>query len=154
MPSTPAGLHYAPHGARIAAYLIDIFIMLPVALIVENIFGSAQLHTAFINIAIAATYYGGFVQSEWCATPGKRIMNLVVLTPDGRRLGWRDALARYFAVLLPGLPANLSIIPLELAFIIIIWLCIAWYGLILITEQRTAIHDLLCNTRVFEGRAI
>ncbi len=88
----------------------------------------------FVSWIISITYSVYFITSKNQATPGKRIMNIYVATKDGQKLSLNRCFARFFASLLSGILFGIGF--LMVAF----------------TKEKTALHDLLCNTRVFYGK--
>jgi uncharacterized RDD family membrane protein YckC len=79
-------------------------------------------------------YYAYFWTSDWRATPGKRIMKLIVVTHDGAPLGIGRSLWRTVALSLSGL---VIIGPL----------------LVIFTQRRQGLHDLLAGTVVVKENA-
>jgi uncharacterized RDD family membrane protein YckC len=88
---------------------------------------------SLINIAIAACYEAFFV-AKLSATPGKMVIGVKVVRPDGSRVDLGRAFGRYFAKLLSGLI-----------------LCI---GFIMVgfDSQKRGLHDMICDTRVIKSR--
>lgn len=78
--------------------------------------------------AVSLAYMVGF-HGRWGATPGKRLLGLVVVTLDGSPIGYAGALRRYLA-------GTLSLITFGLGYLMIL------------TPQRRALHDLIAGTRV------
>ena len=138
--------------SRAAAYIIDVAILYPAGAIISMLFGPLSFMSLMLSVIIAASYQGWFLQSHWCATPGKRVMRIVVLRPDGSKLDLRGGLERYFCTLFPALPIYSNAISIELGMILSFWFSVIWFGLVLITEERTTLHDIICKTRVFEGK--
>lgn len=81
------------------------------------------------EIAVFAFYHGFFL-SRYGATPGKMVLNLKVIRPDGGRISFARAVGRMFAEYLSGL------------ILMVGYLMAAFDG-----EKRT-LHDHLCDTRV------
>ncbi len=82
----------------------------PVIFIIEAI-------VYLIIFAIGAVYHTWWVGSKWQATPGKRIMNCVVVTPDGKRIDYGHAFGRHMACILSWLP----FMPLCIGFFLAGW---------------------------------
>lgn len=74
-------------------------------------------------------YYTAGV-AVWSTTIGKRLLGLYVLRPDGSRVGWGRALARYWAPML-------SAVLLGVGFLMVAF-----------RPDRRALHDLICGTVV------
>lgn len=75
-------------------------------------------------------YFALFESSHWSATPGKKLLGMVVVDRDGRRIGFLRATGRFFAKFL-------SMIPLCLGFILAAW-----------NPRKRALHDYLAGTLV------
>jgi uncharacterized RDD family membrane protein YckC len=88
----------------------------------------------FISWVVSISYSLYFITSPKQATPGKRIMNIYVATKDGKKLSTNLAFARFLASLLSGLLLGFGFL------------------LVFFTKEKTALHDLICNTRVFYGK--
>jgi uncharacterized RDD family membrane protein YckC len=90
----------------------------------------------FILIALAGAwlYYAYCESSEWQATPGKKVLNLVVTDLEGNRVSFGRASGRYFARLITNL------IP-------------AWIGYIMagFTEKKQALHDMIASCLVLRA---
>lgn len=149
-----AGLKPAGFLPRLAAFMIDGLILYPAGMIITAAFGYMSLAGALVGLAVGGFYHVYFIQSTWCATPGKRIMQLMVLRPNGARLDTRGALERHIGMMLPFLVLYSSSLSPVMATILFFWLSLVWFGLIGVTEQKTALHDVLCNTRVYEGKTL
>jgi uncharacterized RDD family membrane protein YckC len=88
---------------------------------------------SLINMGIAACYEAFFI-ANLSATPGKMVIGVKVVRPDGSRVDLGRAFGRYFAKLLSGLI-----------------LCI---GFIMVgfDSQKRGLHDMICDTRVVKSR--
>lgn len=88
-----------------------------------------QRTDTWIDWAAALMGVGYFTAgvAVWSTTIGKRLLGLSVQRPDGARVGWGRALARYWAVAL-----------------------LVWFGFLLVAlrPDKRALHDLLCDTVV------
>jgi uncharacterized RDD family membrane protein YckC len=87
-----------------------------------------------IWIVLGALYQGYFLARHWQATPGKRVMGCVVVTREGKRLTFKQAVWRFFACFLCWFPIPYL---LSIGFFMIGW-----------TREKTGLHDMLCGTRV------
>jgi len=76
-------------------------------------------------------YFAGFESSSWQATPGKKVLNLVVTNLTGTRISFGRATGRYFSKWVSEL------IPLAIGYI-----------LAGITERKQALHDMIASTLV------
>ena len=71
-----------------------------------------------------------FFIGKYGATPGKMLMKIKVVTPDGGPVSYGRATGRYFAKML-------SAIILYIGFLMAFW-----------DEEKRALHERICNTRV------
>ena len=78
--------------------------------------------------------YALFLSSGWQGTPGKRIHGIRVVTTDGEAVTFWRAFGRYFANIA-------SLLPLAVGYMMAGW-----------TREKTALHDVICTTRVIHGR--
>jgi uncharacterized RDD family membrane protein YckC len=79
-------------------------------------------------------YYAYFESSDWQASVGKKVMNLVVTDMNGNRISFGRASGRYFAKIISGL------IPLGIGYI-----------LAGITEKKQALHDMIASCLVLRA---
>jgi uncharacterized RDD family membrane protein YckC len=141
-PPTPAPV-YVGLVTRAVAFVIDAALILLVELIigVSGVVIITVLHLpkevnailavlgGIIYIVWSVSYFVGF----WCATgqtPGARVMQFRVLTPEGKVVGPRRGLIRCFGLLLAALPL------------------FAGYVLILFDHQRRGLQDRMAGTVV------
>lgn len=153
----PAKAVYAGFWIRFVGVLIDGVIMAVVAGILQvAVFGSMLAMPALqqgrppdvsaiapmmgmiglmyvVQIALASTYEALFI-AKLGATPGKMVIGVKVLRPDGAMLSVARAYGRYFAKIL-------STLTLMIGFII------AGFD-----SQKRALHDMICDTRVVKSR--
>jgi uncharacterized RDD family membrane protein YckC len=87
---------------------------------------------------VGTVYHTWFIGSKWQATPGKRVMNCVVVTRDGKPIDYGHAFGRHIACILSWLP----IWPICIGFMLAGW-----------TREKTALHDLIASTRVVRAQA-
>jgi uncharacterized RDD family membrane protein YckC len=152
---------YAGFWLRFVAHLIDGFItgialmalLVPIALLgglgaaVRGIHPDAPpdpaVFLAFgstIALMVVGSLVGGwlynayFESSDWQATVGKKVMNLVVTDLQGNRLSFGRASGRFFAKIVSGL------IPFGIGYI-----------LAGITEKKQALHDMIAGCLVFRN---
>ncbi|WP_192499220.1 RDD family protein [Skermanella pratensis] len=135
------GVRFAGFWIRAAAALVDGFVLGLVSAFIGIVVVSAMLWIGIgegtaqgvgqvLSTVVAIAYYTGFHSSERQATPGKRVLGIHVMTRDGGRLTPARALGRYFALILSAIPFGLG------------YLMAGW------TRDKTALHDLVCSTRV------
>lgn len=150
---SPLGVfNYAGFWIRVAAYIIDAIIVGVANLILQFVYTSItalpdmsntmsnnpQMFRQFmlfyiilflLEFAIGAGYPTFFI-GKYGATPGKMICGLKVIRPNGSRVSYLRAFARYFAQVLSGLI-----------------LCIG-YLMVAFDDECRALHDRICDTRV------
>lgn len=147
---------YAGFWVRFFAGFLDLMILAPLIFLlfyffgiddyqmvkITNDFGSYSYASGFgdgeyldlMNYAISIAYIAYFLASKQQATLGKRVMGIYVGNPDGSKLSWQKSLMRAAA-------SMLTAATLGLGFVMLIF-----------TKEKTALHDLICNTRVFHGK--
>jgi len=141
--------HYGGFWIRFVAYLIDALIVGFASVAVQAVLiptmranasltpqagGLALVGIAYIvGVALAATYEGLFVY-KLGATPGKMVLGLRVVRPDGGPVSLGRAIGRYFAKMLS-------------AIILLIGFIMAGFD-----REKRALHDILVDTRVIKRR--
>jgi len=88
---------------------------------------------SMLNMVIGACYEAFFVANLW-ATPGKMVIGVKVVRPDGSRVSLGRAFGRYFAKILSGLILAIG------------------YIMIGFDSQKRGLHDMICDTRVIKSR--
>lgn len=136
---------------RFLAYLLDsLLAFVGISIVIAPLdTPSAAMAAAFL---CQLAYSVMFTSSGWQATPGQRLLSIRIVRNDGRRLDRADALQRFLAYIMPTLPMHASFIDPQLAPMLTVWLSGIWFAPILLREERTGIHDMLCGTRVVVGR--
>lgn len=125
------GAEFAAFKPRAIAFLIDVVPLYIVALMLTSImpgFGG------MLWLVGTGVYFTLFTAGTWQATPGKRCMGLQVIRTNGAAVDRAHALGRYF-----GYIASSTIFGLG-------------FFLPLFTAEKTALHDLLSDTRVIYGK--
>ncbi len=151
MNDTQQPTQYASFWSRSNAYGYDVIIVQLIALMPMFVFytfpsmeqllqqsdEAGDWLSAFTNIAlvVSAAYNILFTASSWQATPGKRHCNMRVVNADGSKLTLKQSAIRHAS-------SGISTI-------------IAWLGFlpVLFTKERTALHDMICQTRVISVKA-
>ncbi len=144
---------YAGFWVRFFAGVLDIALMMPLLVAALYLFGvtdaikitddfgnysylSVSSDNQFVDIALYAisiAYLAYFIAGKKQATLGKRWMGIYVGNVDGSKLSWKKSLARALASILTALTCGLGFI------------------MMIFTKEKTALHDLICGTRVFHG---
>lgn len=152
----PGQMVYGDFGVRFVAKLIDGIVGWVAGMIINVglamlFFGSfifqpkandpavmgkfmAYQGTSFLVGMTFAVLYSWFFLSRYSATPGKMVMGLKVVRSDGSQLSGGRIVGRYFAELLSTMI-----------------LCIG-YIMAGFDEERRALHDRICDTRVIKSR--
>ncbi|MGE8238848.1 MAG: RDD family protein, partial [Stenotrophomonas indicatrix] len=142
---------YAGFWKRVAAYMIDYFVLVIPGSIIGAILGVvlgasmgavgsgessieivAQLASALINLGIGMAYYTWFHASRGGATLGKMAVGIKVVRGNGERLTKARAFGRYWAMLLSSFTLGIGF--LMAAF----------------TERKQGLHDMICDTLVVD----
>jgi len=147
----PPERRFASAWIRLAAYVIDELFCLAALFVVAHILVSLsaalfgfeatkaylvdhEVVGDVIGLVVVLAYQGFFMAGAWQATPGKRLCGLYVIRTDGARIDVAIAVLRYLCYFL-------SFLPFGAGFAMIFW-----------TNERKALHDVLCGTRVVHGR--
>ena len=147
----PKAVVYAGFWLRFAAYVIDQIILSIVTVIIVFILGfvmglffaaigmdtptirtiSAALGY-FFGVIVAWIYYAVSESSPDRATPGKRVIGIIVTDLDGNRISFGRASGRYWGKMLSSI-------------ILMIGFLMAGF-----TEKKQALHDILANCLVLK----
>ncbi len=139
----PGRLEYANFWPRFGAKLIDSIIMnvasgivqfgliIPAMFLTKNetLQGAAYIIGYVLSLAINVGYSVYFLV-KYSATPGKMALGLKVVTAEGEPLTAGIAVGRFFAEIVSALT------------------CFVGYIMAAFDEERRALHDRICNTRV------
>jgi uncharacterized RDD family membrane protein YckC len=139
----PGRLEYANFWPRFGAKLIDSIIMNVASGIVqfgllipalfltgnETIQGVAYILGYLLSLAMNVAYSVYFLL-KYSATPGKMALGLKVVTAEGQPLTMGIAVGRFFAELLSAFTCGIG------------------YIMAAFDDERRALHDRICNTRV------
>lgn len=136
------GAPFAGFWIRVVAALIDGVILFIPNLVLSMIFGTHDAQgvphiSPLGNLIIIAMYFGYFTTlqgGKWQATVGKRLLGIHVMRTDGSSISHLRAFGRYAASILS-------------AIILLIGYIMAG-----VTREKTALHDLICDTRVVYGK--
>lgn len=133
---------YANVGKRFAAVFIDGIIIM-ILVIVPIIVATAYMKTdkgaeapGWFTALMLVLQYGLpaafeiFFIGKYGATPGKMLMKIKVVTPEGGPVSYGRATGRHFAKLLSG-------VILYVGYLMAFW-----------DEEKRSLHDRICKTRV------
>jgi uncharacterized RDD family membrane protein YckC len=138
------GLVYASVWTRFGAVFLDGIILFVVNTLVGLVAGltfvqaagaqpgdqiRVQIILLIINMSIAAGYETLMI-GKYGATLGKMAAKVRVVTAEGGRVSYARALGRYFSKFLSAM------------------LCLIGYIIAFFDEEKRALHDRICNTRV------
>jgi uncharacterized RDD family membrane protein YckC len=160
----PSGWHYGGFWMRFGARVIDSIVFAVPVLIFAAVFipnllrvGSQQPNPQQVNgelaafgltfialFVVVAIFYEVLMLRYWGGTVGKLACGLIVVRSDGRSLGWGVSFGRFFMwnVVTNGLPyLNMLLMLIS--------------GIMAGTdEQKRALHDRVCDTRVVYKRSL
>jgi uncharacterized RDD family membrane protein YckC len=90
---------------------------------------AAMMASLLVQLGIGVSYEVWFI-GRYGATPGKFALRLRVVTSEGSRVTYSRSFGRYFAKILSGLTLGIGFL------------------LAAFDEQKRALHDRICDTRV------
>jgi len=137
-------LNYAGFWVRVLAKIVDGIILqvvgIPLRLLFQNLSSDPdmQLRMAFLGVGISFIINGAYViffLGKFGATPGKMALRLRVVLSSGAKISWGRACSRYFAELLSSLTLGIG------------------YLIAAFDDQKRALHDHICDTRVIRLNA-
>jgi uncharacterized RDD family membrane protein YckC len=144
---TVAGvMQYAGFWIRLGAWFIDWIILVIASTLVylplsfaglfsfdqPAAFAVIQLFSTILNFIIPAAFDTWFV-GKYAATPGKMACKLRVVLADGGRVSFARAMGRHFAKYISGLILGIG------------------YIMAGFDDQKRALHDRICDTRVIKA---
>ena len=89
-------------------------------------------------LSMGVIYFALFESSGWQATFGKRLLDMYVTDNEGKRIGVRRALGRWFWKF----------------FLAYFWVNVASLATIPFTKEKKALHDYVARTLVVRGRPV
>jgi uncharacterized RDD family membrane protein YckC len=147
-PINTGELNYAGFWIRFAAKFVDgiilgiPFVIVYVIAILPVIISAAHNNNKTPPVSIALVYllqfgfifvrmlYEIFFLGKYGATPGKMVCKLQVVTSEGGKISYGRATGRFFSEILSGM------------------ICYIGYIMVAFDDQKRALHDHICNTRV------
>ena len=88
-------LEYASWGQRFGAFWIDLFVLLPFAMVAAKLMWKPPFFSlVLLPLAVLGTAYPIVCHGLWGRTIGKRAMGIRVTALDGSRITWRQACLR------------------------------------------------------------
>ena len=142
-------MNYAGFWLRFGAWFIDYIIMavasaiiyLPMTFMgvfsVDNpaVFVTFQIISTVLNFIIPAAYEIWFI-GKYAATPGKMACKIKVVTSDGGKVNYGRSVGRHFAKYISGIILGIG------------------YIMAGFDDQKRALHDRICDTRVIKSGEI
>lgn len=142
------GHRFAGFWIRTGAHLIDsvcvtawmIAVAFATGLLMSPLSGGAVSPEAIgvwagiLGWSSSLAYYIVFTGGTWQATPGKRMLGIQVIRTDGQKVGYGLAFGRMLAYVI-------SSITVYIGFFMVGW-----------TDQKKALHDMICSTRVIHWK--
>ncbi len=132
-PALPDQPRYAGFWIRLLAYIIDAFVLGAMTfplLRVLGMMGIGEHSGNVMSIAISWMYFAVFESSAWMASPGKKVLGLIVTDEQGGQLSVGRATRRYFAKILSALLLGIGFI------------------MIAFTARKQGLHDKMFHTLV------
>ena len=133
---------YAGFWIRFVAWFIDLIALWIVNFAIQTVTGTritnprdfgAAMGSMGLNFLISigiSLFYESFFLVQYGATPGKMVLKLKVITPDGGGISWGRAIGRYFAKWLSGITLLIG------------------YIMAGFDSEKRALHDYIAGTRV------
>jgi uncharacterized RDD family membrane protein YckC len=141
-------LEFAGFWTRFAAYFVDSIITGILGAIVGGVIGAVmgaagamkggaagiiavQLTAMIVSLGIRAAYFIYFIGKDG-QTPGKKMCKIKVVNPDGTQVSYGKATGRFFGYILSSMICGFG------------YFMAGW------DEEKRALHDRLCDTRVIK----
>jgi uncharacterized RDD family membrane protein YckC len=151
---SPSAWHYGGFWIRVAARMIDTVVLYMAQIPIQLLFigrvlfpgsqppaqSAAALLSATLWVTVASWVLRGAYEvlmlRYFSATVGKMAVGLKVVRTDGSGLGWGIAVGRFFMYIVSGI-------------ILLIGYIMAGFD-----EEKRALHDRVCDTRVIYKRSL
>ncbi len=142
-------MEYAGFWVRFVAKMLDVLILSVPLLILIFLFlvpsfqragqGQAPFLSVGLQLGLQLAYYALagvyniFFLGKYGATPGKMALQVHVVNADGTKISYGRATGRFFGEILSGLVCNIG------------------YIIAAFDDEKRALHDRICNTRVLKN---
>jgi uncharacterized RDD family membrane protein YckC len=143
----PSSMEYAGFWIRFGAKIIDWIVLYAINMAISfggffvagptaspagrpAVFPATLIFVLLVQTVADVAYVTYFV-GKFRATLGKMAVGIIIVTPDGGRVGYGRAFGRYFAEILSAI------------------LCIG-YIMAAFNDEKRALHDRICGTRVIK----
>ena len=110
-----------------------------------------------IIFIIGGIYYPIMETSKKCSTIGKRIMKIVVIDKNGKKLTFIQSLFRYLINFIPlimlfYIVSKISVKSFDLFTILICFVTFFWYHISSFNKEKSTLTDMLSNSIAIEGK--
>jgi len=136
-PALPEQPRYAGFWIRLLAYILDAIVLgaitYPLVRVLASM-GIGDSSSNILSIAISWMYFAVFESSEWMASPGKKVLGLIVTDEQGMKISIGRATRRYLAKIVSGLILGIGFI------------------MIAFTARKQGLHDKIFHTLVLRTK--
>lgn len=136
-PALPEQPRYAGFWIRLLAYILDAIVLgaitYPLIRVLSSM-GIGDSSSNILSIAISWMYFVVFESSEWMASPGKKVLGLIVTDEQGKKISIGRATRRYFAKIVSGLILGIGFI------------------MVAFTARKQGLHDKIFHTLVLRTK--
>ena len=136
-PALPEQPRYAGFWIRLLAYILDAIVLgaitYPLIRVLSSM-GIGDSSSNILSIAISWMYFAVFESSEWMASPGKKVLGLIVTDEQGMKISIGRATRRYLAKIVSGLILGIGFI------------------MVAFTARKQGLHDKIFHTLVLRTK--
>lgn len=174
---------YAGFWLRLSSMLLDMIFVYPLVLLMNymNDQGRNYYILYLVLFHIFFFIYDIYFVKRWGGTPGKMITNIKIISTDGKKAGWKEALLRGSVQSLLGIIGSMAYIMAIMKisvheydslgdlerykrvnnflpnwYSIVLWLQICWFFsevvVLLFNKRKRALHDFVANTVVIKKK--
>ena len=136
-PALPEQPRYAGFWIRLLAYILDAIVLGAITYPLVRVLSSMGIgdgSSNILSIAISWMYFAVFESSEWMASPGKKVLGLIVTDEQGMKISIGRATRRYLAKIVSGLILGIGFI------------------MIAFTARKQGLHDKIFHTLVLRTK--
>lgn len=136
-PALPEQPRYAGFWIRLLAYILDAIVLgiitFPLVRVLSTM-GIGDSSSNILSIAISWMYFAVFESSDWMASPGKKVLGLIVTDEQGMKISIGRATRRYLAKIVSALILGIGFI------------------MVAFTARKQGLHDKLFHTLVLRTK--
>lgn len=136
-PALPEQPRYAGFWIRLLAYILDAIVLgaitYPLVRVLSSM-GIGDSSSNILSIAISWMYFAVFESSEWMASPGKKVLGLIVTDEQGMKISIGRATRRYLAKIVSALILGIGFI------------------MVAFTARKQGLHDKIFHTLVLRTK--